>query len=536
MNSISKKLPIGIQSFEKLISDNYIYVDKTEYIYSLVHSGASYFLSRPRRFGKSLLLSTLKAYWEGKKELFAGLRIEELEKANPDAWCGYTVFYFDFNKDSFSETEALERVLEEHLTEWESRYEISGNNLSLGESDRRDMSLPERFRRVIKKAYETTGKGVVVLVDEYDKPLFENIADSGIEEHNKNVFKGFFSTLKSYDEYIKFVFFTGVTKFSKISIFSDLNQLQDISFSKKYSNICGITEAELKENFEKQVQELAETQKMSSEECYEKLRRTYDGYHFSYDSEGVYNPYSLVCALSDQKFSSFWFSTGTPTFLINKLNEIGFDAKEFTSGNLYADEIELSDYRADNPNPVPLFYQTGYLTIKGYDSRFDSYLLEYPNEEVKYSFIKSLSPSYLHTEGKNPLDIRNFGNDIESAELDGIKKRLTELFARLPYSNDDKYTERDFQNVVYIVFMLLGQFVHTEIHTSRGRADCIVEADKYIYLFEFKRDESADVALNQIDEKGYADMFAADTRKLFKIGVTFDSNRRTISEWKVIER
>ena len=526
MKEISKKLPNGIQSFEKLISENYIYVDKTEYIYNLIHSGAPFFMSRPRRFGKSLLLSTLKAYWEGKKELFSGLKIEELEEDNPDAWQEYPVLYFDFNKKNFKRETAIEEMLNSHLIQWEKQYEIEAG----------DLPLEERFQNVIVGAKERTGKNVVVLVDEYDKPLLETITNKDLEEHNKDVFKGFFSILKSYDEYLKFIFITGVTKFSKISIFSDLNQLQDISLSKKYSNICGITEEELKTFFDKEIRELAEVQKMSVEECYAKLKRTYDGYHFSYDSEGLYNPYSIVNALADQKFSSYWFSTGTPTFLIDKLNEMEFDAKEFTSGNLYANEITLSDYRADNPDPIPLFYQTGYLTIKGYDNKFDSYLLEYPNEEVKYSFIQSLSPSYLHREEKTPLDIRNFGRDIETADLDGIKNKLIEIFARLPYSNDEKYIERDFQNVVYIVFMLLGQFVHTELHTAIGRIDCIVEADKYIYIFEFKRDESADAALSQIEDKHYADIYAADTRDLYKIGINFDSASRTISEWKVVNR
>ncbi|MBQ8913938.1 MAG: AAA family ATPase, partial [Lachnospiraceae bacterium] len=301
MSAMMRKLPIGIQDFEKLRLDNYIYVDKTRYIYNLVHMGKPYFLSRPRRFGKSLLLSTIRAYWEGKKELFKGLDIEELEKDNPDAWQEYPVFYFDFNRDGFSENDALEKILEEHLAEWEKRYELN----------QKQLPQPERFRHIIKTAYERTGKRVVILVDEYDKPLLEVITDNDLEEHNKSVFKGFFSTLKSYDRYIEFEFLTGVTKFSKVSIFSDLNHLRDISLSEEYADICGITETELKNAFMPEVEAMAAKQKMSLEECYEKLEKTYDGYHFNKESNGVYNPFSLINALQAKEFDSYWFSTGT---------------------------------------------------------------------------------------------------------------------------------------------------------------------------------------------------------------------------------
>ena len=525
MPDMIRKLPIGIQDFEKLRAENYLYVDKTKYIYNLVHMGKPYFLSRPRRFGKSLFLSTLRAYWEGKKEFFKGLDIEKLEKDNPDAWQEYPVFYFDFNKKDFQRESALEEVLNAHLIDWEKKYDL----ISF------DLPIEERFQNLIKTAYEKTGKRVVILVDEYDKPLLEVITDNELEEHNKSVFKGFFSTLKSYDRYIEFEFLTGVTKFSKVSIFSDLNHLRDISLSEEYAGICGITEAELKNAFMPEVEAMAAKQRMSLDECLEKLGKTYDGYHFNKEADGVYNPFSLINALQAKEFDSFWFSTGTPTFLIKKLNAINFDAKKFTDGNLYADSYTLFDYRADNPDPIPLFYQTGYLTIKGYDKKFDSYQLGYPNDEVKYSFIKSLAPSYLHSEDEEPLDIRNFGRDIESANFEGIKDRFTELFARLPYGNDEKYVERDFQNVVYITFMLLGQFVHTEMHTAKGRADCIVEADDYIYIFEFKRDADADTALAQIEEKGYAKAYVADSRKIIKVGVNFDTESRSISDWKVME-
>ena len=524
MTDIERKLPIGIQDFESIRKDGYLYVDKTEYIYELVHGGKPFFLSRPRRFGKSLFLSTLKAYFEGRKELFEGLRIIELEDKNKDAWQEYPVFYIDFNKKNFKEDSALETVLDEHIRNWEATYG----------DERSDRSLEERFRYCIERAVEITGKNAVVLVDEYDKPLLEG-ADEAMVEHNKAVFKGFFSTLKSYDRYLKFVFITGVTKFSKVSIFSDLNQLRDISLSAEYAEICGITETEIKENFAPEVQIMSRALGIEEDECLSKLKRMYDGYHFHQGAKGVYNPFSLLNALVEKEFGMYWFSTGTPTFLIDKLKESGFDAKQFTTDEYYEEESSLTDYRMDNENPAPLFYQTGYLTIRGYDAEFRSYALGYPNEEVRYGFLKSLAPYYLCAEKTSrPLDVRNFVKDIRKADTDSLRDRFTELFARLPYPNDERQVEQNFQNVVYIVFMLLGQYTNAEVHSAKGRADCTVETDDYIYIFEFKRDSTTEEALKQIEDMGYAKAYAADTRKLIKIGANFDSKERNLDGWKVV--
>ena len=524
MSNNERKLPIGVQDFESIRNDGYLYVDKTEFIYELVHNGKPYFLSRPRRFGKSLFLSTLKAYFEGKKELFEGLKITDLEKENNDAWQKYPVFYIDFNKNNFKSNNALEEVLDAHLKEWESLYGDENN----------DKALSIRFQYLIKKAAETTGKRAVVLVDEYDKPLLEG-ADEAMIEHNKAVFKGFFSTLKSYDHYLKFVFITGVTKFSKVSIFSDLNQLRDISLSSDYSQICGITEEEIMKNFSPEIHTMAKARGIEDDECLSKLKKMYDGYHFHQDAQGVYNPYSLLNALAEKEFGMYWFSTGTPTFLIEKLKESGFDAKQFSTDEYYEEESSLTDYRIDNENPVPLFYQTGYLTIKDYDAEFRSYALGYPNEEVRYGFLKSLAPYYLCAEKTSrPLDVRSFVKDIRKAATDSLRDRFTALFARLPYPTDEKIVEQNFQNVVYIVFMLLGQFTMTEVHSAKGRADCIVETDDYVYIFEFKRDSSADEALKQIEDTGYEKPYAADKRKLIKIGANFDSKERTLDGWKVV--
>lgn len=518
-----RKLPIGIQDFEKLRNGNFVYVDKTEYIYKLVQTGAPYFLSRPRRFGKSLFLSTLRYYFEGRKELFEGLKISEMISEEPDAWTAYPVFYFDFNKDDYQREDALEAVLDDHLTKWEKEYAVKAG----------DKSLAARFQQLIEKVYSDANKGVVVLVDEYDKPLLEGGEDERIE-HNKAVFKGFFSTLKSYDRYIKFVFITGVTKFSKVSIFSDLNQLYDITLNDEYSGICGITEAELKSVFASEIEAMAEASGVSTDKCLLRLKKMYDGYHFSEKSEGVYNPFSLLNALQKKKFDMYWFATGTPTFLIEKLKKSNYDFKKLTDGDIYANAATLTDYRADNPDPIPLFYQTGYLTIKAYDDRRMRYTLGYPNDEVKYGFIESLIPYYTHSRrNSRGLDIFEIDDCIENGDADKLRDIFTALFASLPYPADEAVIEQNFQNVIYIVFVLLGQYVHTELHSAKGRADCVVETDDYVYIFEFKRDRSAREALNQIEEKGYATPYAADKRTLYKVGVNFNSAERTIDEWVV---
>ena len=524
MSNDAKKLPISIQDFKKIRKEGYLYVDKTKYLYFLVDNGGQYFLSRPRRFGKSLFLSTLKYYFLGKKELFEGLDISRLIAGVPDAWEEYPVFYIDFNMKNYKVDTALEDVLNEHLTAWENIY---GN-------EKENTSLEERFRFLIKKSVETTGKNAVILVDEYDKPLLE-AADEEMIEHNKAVFKGFFSTLKSYDEYIKFVFITGVTRFSKVSIFSDLNQLRDISLSLKYSGICGISNQELSDYLMPYVENMSKVNSIDVNKCLSQLKNMYDGYHFHHEGDGMYNPFSLLNALEESEFGMYWYSTGTPTFLIGKLKNSDFDAKQFSTNEYYESESSLTDYQIDNENPVPLFYQTGYLTIKGYDPEFRSYALGYPNEEVKYGFLKSLASYYLNAENNsNALDIRNFVKDVRSGNTDSLKDRFTALFARIPYPTDEKIVEQNFQNVIYIVFMLLGQFVHTEVHNATGRADCIIETENYVYIFEFKRDKSAAEALAQIEDNGYALPYAADQRTLLKIGVNFNSKERNLDGWEVV--
>ncbi len=521
----SRKLPIGIQSFEKLRKRNMLYVDKTEYIYELVHSGIPYFLSRPRRFGKSLLLSTLKAYWEGKRELFTGLAIEKLEADNEEAWQPYPIFYFDLNREGYQRENALEEVLDTCLQEWEKIYGCEDTT----------KSLAFRFQNLLKRASEQAGRLCVVLIDEYDKPLLDTIDNPELVEHNREVFRSFFGCLKSFDEYLQFVFITGVTKFNKVSIFSDLNQLYDITFSNAFAGICGITEDELKECFMPEIEEMANARKISVCECLDRLKKTYDGYSFSADMIGIYNPYSLLNAFSKKQFGSFWFETGTPTFLLKSIKDMNLDVRSFSDGSIYITEKTISDYRAGNKNTVPLLYQTGYLTILDYDDSRQRYRIGFPNDEVKYGFLENLMEEYTDDTGiGSGKDIFSIDDEVETGNLEGLRDSITALFASIPYSSKEVVFEHYFQSVLYMLFTLLGKYVMCELHTYTGRVDCIVETRDYVYLFEFKRDSSADEALKQIEDMKYALPYAADKRVLYKIGVNFDSDTRMLTEWKVI--
>ena len=523
-----RKLPIGIQGFEKIRTDHFLYVDKTTYIYQLVHNNVPYFLSRPRRFGKSLLLSAMKAYWEGKKDLFAGLAIEKLEAGNPDAWKSYPVFYFDFNGANYQRETALEDIIDEHLRRWEEDYHITGKG---------KISLGERFRDLMIAAVNQKGFRCVVLVDEYDKPLLDVMDHPELQEHNKEVFKGFFSTLKSFDEYIQFIFITGVSKFHKVSIFSDLNQLNDISLDENFACMCGITESEMCGCFDPEIEMLSQRRKLSRQECLEELRKQYDGYCFHPDAEGVYNPYSLLKCFFAKDFGSYWFETGTPTFLVKRLREVGFDVRRFTDRTIYASESLLKDYTGESLDPVPLLYQTGYLTITDYDAKRKRYTLGFPNEEVRYGFLESLMPSYVpKATAGNGLDIFTLDEAVENGDLEQIRNVLTGLFAGITYTLETDPFEHYFQAVIYLTFTLQGKFCQCEMHTYTGRIDCRVQTKDYIYLFEFKRDDTAEAALAQIDSKDYALPFIADSRKLYKIGVSFDSETRKLKDWAAAER
>ena len=523
-------MPIGIQDFEDLRENGYVYVDKTKYIYELVNFGKPYFLSRPRRFGKSLLVSTLEAYFRGKKDLFKGLWIYDEEEKSENPWQVYPVLKFSLASGEFTSEGGLREKLHKTLENFEQEYNLP--------NEKED--LVSRFASALENACAKTGKKVVVLVDEYDTPLLRNIGENEEQEKaNRTLYKGFFATLKDYDAYLRFVFFTGVTKFSKVSIFSDLNQLQDITLSSKFDAICGITQTELEEYFAPEIEAMAERYEMTKDECLAELKKRYDGYHFTGESENIYNPFSLISAFSNEKFGNYWFETGTPTFLVKKLDEIKFDVRNFED-KVKISEDEIKDYRPENDNPIPLLYQSGYLTIKSWNKKQNSYKLCFPNEEVKYGFLKALAPTYLKIEKKSShFNVDILDDAVEEGDTDGMRDWFTSLFAVLPYptsGDTESVTEQNFQNVIYLSLLILGKYVRTEVHSAKGRANCIIEADDFVYVFEFKRDGSAKDALAQIEEQGYAKSYEADKRKLFKIGVNFDTKERNITEWEVVEK
>lgn len=522
-------LPLGVQDFSILREGDYLYVDKTSLIYELTHTQRAVFLSRPRRFGKSLLLSTIKYYFLGRKDLFSELAIEQLEEQSKEPWAEYPVMYFSLASGEFTEKGGLRDKIANILSLFEEAYQLP--------EPKSETTLPVRFSNDLIGAFKKTGRKVVVLVDEYDNPLLKNMTvNPQQEEANRNLYKAFFATLKDCDEYLRFYMFTGVTKFSKVSIFSDLNQLNDISLDDEYASICGITQIELENSFIPNIQNLSKENGFTKEEALAELKRMYDGYHFSKSCVDIYNPFSLIKAFIKNDFGSYWFESGTPTFLINKLNSANYDIRQFMC-EVKANESELKDYRPEAADPTPLFYQSGYLTIKSWNQRQRSFKLGFPNAEVKYGFLNSLAPSYLHVEDKPaPFNIDLLDDAVEEGDTDGMRKWFTALFALLPYpagADTENITEQNFQNVIFMALTMMGKYARTEVHSAKGRADCILETDDYVYVFEFKRDVSAAEALKQIEEQGYAAPYSADKRKLFKIGVNFSSAERNITEWEV---
>lgn len=513
-----RKLPIGIQSFEDLRRSGYLYVDKTAFVYELVTMGKPYFLSRPRRFGKSLLLSTLEAYFLGKKELFKGLAIEKLATE----WDEHAVLHLDLNSEKYTEIEGLKDGLESQLRGWESIY---------GTNDQ-GISYSSRFMQVIKLAYQKTGRGVVVLIDEYDKPLLRSMHNLKLQNEFREMLTAFYTVLKTADPWLRFVFITGVTKFAQMGIFSTLNQLKDISFDPRYNAICGMTQEEIEANFAPELKRLAEENNLTDEACMERLTQMYDGYHFSYRNRiGMFNPFSILNVLDIRLFDNYWFASGTPTFLAEMLKKTHYDLRELDGLEVAA--ASLTDDRADVNNPVPMIYQSGYLTIKSYDERLRLYTLRYPNEEVKYGFLSFIVPFYTAVdESKAPFYIGRFVKELEGGDVEAFLTRLRAFFADFPYELNDK-TERHYQVVFYLVFKLLGQFINVEVRSSQGRADAVVKTADVIYVFEFKLNGTAEEALAQIEDRNYLIPYSADKRQLVKVGVQFSKEERNLSRWLV---
>ena len=565
--NLPRKLPVGIQSFKDLREKKFLYVDKTEYLSRLVNNGKVYFLSRPRRFGKSLFLSTLAAYFRGQKELFTGLYLEKAEEEaavqeGRNAWETYPVLYLDFNTKNYTDKQSLVDILNLHLNEWEIQYAIP-----------KTAEAPEdRFRLLIAALFKQTGKQVVILVDEYDKPLLQTMGvNETLNEQYRNMLKAFYSVIKTCDQYIRFAFLTGVTKFSKISIFSDLNNLEDISLRNDYAGICGITEQELEQNFEPEIEALSIAEGLTRSKTLATLKKQYDGYRFAKAGVNVYNPFSLLSAFKAKDFGSYWFSTGTPTFLVNYLKEAHYFIPDL-DGNVELNEAGLETYRAVTENALPILFQSGYLTIIGYIKEARLYKLGFPNDEVRYGFLENLLPAYSSLPlGDTGKSVWQFVQDIREGKVDSFMERMRSIIAGIPYDISEgnrtiriamdgdgsmqkqvchanlqlkdvhgctslsKLREQNYQTAVYLVFALMGQFVQTEVHCSTGRTDCIVWTAETIYLFEFKLtgNGTAEDALNQIKEKSYAEKYLMDGKKVVLIGAGFDEKKRTIKDWKV---
>lgn len=514
----NKIYPIGIQNFEKLRNDGYFYVDKTALIYQMVKTGSYYFLSRPRRFGKSLLISTLEAYFQGKKELFEGLAMEKLEKQ----WVKYPILHIDLNTEKYDTPQSLDNKLNNTLAQWEETYGARPS----------EVSLAMRFEGIISRACQKEGQRVVILVDEYDKPMLQAIGNEELQKSFRDTLKAFYGALKSKDGCIKFAMLTGVTKFGKVSVFSDLNNLEDISMRKQYVELCGISDQELHDNLETELHEFARAKELTYEEVCEKLRKQYDGYHFTHNSVGIYNPFSLLHAFKNQEFDSYWFETGTPSYLVELLQKHHYDLHRMAHEETGADVLNSID--STSTNPIPVIYQSGYLTIKGYDSEFKSYRLGFPNSEVEEGFIKYLLPFYTKTSAvESEFEIQKFVREVRAGDYESFFRRLRSFFADTPYELV-RDLELHYQNVLFIVFKLVGFYVKAEYHTGQGRIDLVLQTDQFIYVMEFKLDGTAEEALQQINEKHYAQPFEADPRKLFKIGVNFSKETRNIEKWLVV--
>lgn len=498
------KYPIGIQTFSEIRKRGYTYVDKTHYIEKLLAVGKNFFLSRPRRFGKSLLLSTLHSYFEGDRKLFKGLA---LDKADVQ-WKPIPVFHFDFNAENYLDKRGLEYILDYHLRHYEKIYG----------RDPQDTTISQRFNRLIYHAYERTGEEVAILIDEYDKPLLAIEDNESLFVKNQNILKGFFGNLKTMDRYIKFAMITGVARFSKVSIFSDLNNLNDISLSPKYADICGWTMQEVEDTFKDGIVDLSKDLGYSYDETLNKLKVMYDGYMFAEGGQRLYNPFSLLNALYHGQLGYYWYQTGTPTFLAKRIRKAGISLPSLNRCLAFASQ--LTDVGLHDKNPIPLLFQTGYLTIKGVDG--DLYTLEFPNKEVEIGFARNLQPLYLPQMDNlaGPFSIVEFQKELASGNPHAFMLRMQTLLKEIPY---EKHDEQLYQNFVYLLFTLVGANAKMEEHTNVGRPDIVVCTPSYVYVFEFKINQSAEAAIKQIRDRDYAGKYLMDSRKVFLIGANFSN-------------
>jgi len=515
-----QKLPIGIQDFESLRRNGYLYIDKTEHIYNMISSGKYFFLSRPRRFGKSLLLSTINAFFSGKKDLFDGMVGKRLAISNKSdtEWETYPVLHLDLNTGKYDSKESLDKKLDKVLSDWEDKFECQSKNYP----------LEIRFETVIKAAHEKTGQCAVILVDEYDKPILQAIGNSTLQLEYRNTLKAFYSVLKSMDHYIQFALLTGVAKFGKISIFSDLNNLIDITMNSKYWDICGISESELNDNFKSEISALANSCNTSIDDCILKLRDFYDGYHFCENVSGVYNPFSLLNAFYNRKFSYYWFETGTPTYLVDLLKAGNFSLENLIGAKTDSETLRSID--SDHRNPIPTIYQSGYLTIKDYDPEFNLYTLGFPNKEVEDGFLRFLFPYYTSSSINTVFSINQFVNDIKEGRTEHFIELLKSLFADTPYELVKDF-ENHYQNAIWLLTKLMGFYVHAEYHTSQGRIDLVLQTSRFCYVMEFKLNGTAEEALKQIHDKQYSLPFETGNQKIICVGISFNSKIRNIEQY-----
>ena len=519
MEDLQRLYPIGIQTFSKIREGNYLYIDKTAYVYRMTHSASSYmFLSRPRRFGKSLLTSTLHSYFSGRKDLFHGLAMEKLEKE----WTEYPVLHFDMSTAKHADSEQLLQELNLKLYGYEQIY---------GRLDE-EVNPNQRLMGLIKRAYEQTGKKVVVLIDEYDAPLLDVVHERENLDVLRNIMRNFYSPLKACDPYLRYVFLTGITKFSQLSIFSELNNIENISMDEPYAAICGISEDEIRSQMEEDVDRLAKNLEVTPEEALMKLKENYDGYHFTYPSPDIYNPFSLLTAMEKGKIGSYWFGSGTPTYLIKMLDKFGVKPSEIGRKQLKSSAFDAPTETMTDA--VPLLYQSGYITIKDYNKMLDLYTLDIPNKEVRLGLMESLLPHYV--DNKTPeatTMVAYLFYDIQNGDMDAALHRLQEFLSTIPYCDNTRF-EGHYQQVFYIIFSLLGYYVDVEVRTPRGRVDIVLRTKTTLYVMELKLDKSAGEAMEQIDLKNYPERFALCGLPVVKVAVSFDSERCTIGDWEII--
>jgi len=516
---ITRRYPLGIQTFEKIINENMLYVDKTELIYKLVQSYSYVFLSRPRRFGKSLLVSTLASYFRGEKELFKGLAMERLETD----WKKYPVIHLSLASVKEIEIEKIRDSLGYRLREIEYQFGL----------ERKSNGLGDRLKDIIQHCYNKYGEKVVVILDEYDAPLLNVLHDEEKLGEVRQLMRTLYSPLKDCDPYLRFVFITGISKFSQLSIFSEINNLKVISMMPEYATLCGFTQQEIEDNFQEGIERLAAKQGMTVEEALEKLRKTYDGYHFAANSPGVYNPYSIINALSDGTFDNYWFSTGTPSFLVEMLRKFHTDISKIDGSEAEAPEFDAPT--EDMKSILPLFYQSGYITIKDYDSKFDVYTLGFPNKEVRDGMMRTLYPYYItpNTDGRAAV-LRNISKGFMYNNIELSMQTLQAFLESIPYQ-DSHFDENHYTQMLYVIFSLLGLHVESQVRTAKGRIDVVVKTDDYIYVMEVKLDRPAKEALEQIDSKGYLIPYTLDGKQLMKIGMSFSTSERNVTEWKLMD-